>query len=189
VSSPTPAHDHRPTAGPILLADGVGEAVDLATRLRLVTGSPAKIRRNTLAKLGAGRWTVALASPRPARVLIVDDAAPFRKAVRELLERRGYVVVGEAASAASALSEAARVRPDAVLLNVHLRDGSGLDVCTTLCSSRPAPAVLLVSMYDLPQEGRHIAACGACGFVLKSELARTDFGGYWPPSTRSARSI
>ena len=118
------------------------------------------------------------------RVLIVDDAAPFRQAVRELLERRGYVVVGEAASAASALAEAARVRPDAVLLDVHLRDGSGLDVCTTLCSSRPAPAVLLVSMYDLPGSGRHVAASGARGFVLKSELASMDFGEFWPTSTR-----
>jgi CheY-like chemotaxis protein len=184
VSSPTPAHDHRPADGPILLADGVGEAVDLATRLRLVTGRPAKIRRNALAKVCAGCWTVALASPRPARVLIVDDAAPFRQAVRELLERRGYVVVGEAASAASALAEAARVRPDAVLLNVHLRDGSGLDVCTTLCSSRPAPAVLLVSMYDLPGSGRHVEACGARGFALKSELASMDLGEFWPTSSR-----
>jgi CheY-like chemotaxis protein len=184
VSSPTPAHDHRPADGSTFAVDGVGEAVDLATRLRLVTGSPAKIRRNALAKLGAGGWTVGLASPRPARVLIVDDAAPFRQVVRELLERRGYVVVGEAASAASALAEAARVRPDAVLLDVHLRDGSGLDVCTTLCSSRPAPAVLLVSMYDLPGSGRHVEACGARGLVLKSELASMDFGEFWPTRTR-----
>jgi CheY-like chemotaxis protein len=158
-------------------------------RLRLVTGRPVEVGRSALAKLGSGRWTVRPASKKPVRVLIVDGAAPFRRVARELLERRGYVVVGEATSAASALAEAARVKPDAVLLDVHLPDGSGLDVCAGLCSARPAPAVLLVSMYDLPQEGRHLAACGACGFVLKSELARTDFGGYWPPSTRSARSI
>ena len=146
------------------------------------------MRRNALAKLGAGRWTVGLASARPARVLIVDDAAPFRQAVRELLERRGYVVVGEAASAASALAEAARVRPDAVLLDVHLPDGSGLDVCTALCSARPAPAVLLVSMYDLPGPGGHVAACGARGFVLKSELASTDLKRYWPDARPGERS-
>jgi CheY-like chemotaxis protein len=188
LSSPTFAQEHRPADGPTFLADNVGEAVDLATQLRLVTGRPAKVRRNALAKLGAGRWTVGLASARPARVLIVDDAAPFRQAVRELLERRGYVVVGEAASAASALAEAARVRPDAVLLDVHLPDGSGLDVCTALCSARPAPAVLLVSMYDLPGPGGHVAACGARGFVLKSELASTDLKRYWPDARPGERS-
>jgi CheY-like chemotaxis protein len=189
VSSPALAHQHRPADGPIFLADNVSEAIDLATRLRLVTGRPAKVRRSALAKLGAGRWTVGLAPARPARVLIVDDAAPFRQAVRELLERRGYVVVGEAASAASALAEAARVRPEAVLLDVHLPDGSGLDVCAALCSAGPAPAVLLVSMYDLPGPGRRLEASGACGFVLKSELASTDLGAFWPTGTRSPRSI
>jgi CheY-like chemotaxis protein len=189
LSSPTPAHEHRPADGPTRFADNIGEAVDLATRLRLVTGRPAKVRRNALAKLGAGRWTVGLAPARPARVLIVDNAAPFRQAVRELLERRGYVVVGEAAGAASALAEAARVMPDAVLLDVHLPDGSGLDVCTALCSVRPAPAVLLVSMYDLPAPGRRLEASGARGFVLKNELASTDLGSFWPAGTRSPRSI
>jgi DNA-binding NarL/FixJ family response regulator len=109
--------------------------------------------------------------------------------VRELLERRGYGVVGEAAGAASALAEAARVRPDTVLLDVHLPDKSGLDVCTALCSARPAPAVLLVSMYELPGQERHVEACGACGFVPKHELAITDQGAFWPTGTlRRARS-
>jgi two-component system, NarL family, response regulator DevR len=143
---------------------------------------PVKAGLGAVAKLGAGRWTVGLASERPARVLIVDDAAPFRRVARELLERRGYVVVGEAATAASALAEAARVRPDAVLLDVHLPDGSGLDVCTGLCNARPAPAVLLVSMYDLPSPGRQVEDCGARGFMLKSELASIDLKRFWPPA-------
>ena len=119
------------------------------------------------------------ASKRPARVLIVDGAAPFRRVARELLGRRGYAVVGEAA----------RVKPDAVLLDVHLPDGSGLDVCTALCSARPAPAVLLVSMYDLPGPGRRVEDCGAGGFALKSELASIDLQRFWPdavPSNLSA---
>jgi CheY-like chemotaxis protein len=171
--------------GPTFVADSVGEAVDLATRLRIVTGKPVMVRRNGPAKVGLGRWTVRPASERPVRVLIVDDAAPFRRVARELLERRGYVVVGEAATAASALAEAARVRPDAVLLDVHLPDGSGLDVCTGLCSARPAPAVLLVSMYDLPGVGRHLEDCGACAFALKSELASVDLTRFWPDAIAS----
>jgi hypothetical protein len=45
----------------------------------------------------------------PVRVLIVDDSAPFRRAARDLLRRRGYVVVGEAGCAAAALEAAERL--------------------------------------------------------------------------------
>jgi PleD family two-component response regulator len=54
----------------------------------------------------------------PARVLIVDDAPVFRQVARELLERRGYTVVGEAGSAASAVDAVEWLAPDAVLLDV-----------------------------------------------------------------------
>ena len=46
----------------------------------------------------------------PLRVLIVDDSAPFRRAARELLHRRGYVVVGEAGTAAAARDAVERAR-------------------------------------------------------------------------------
>ena len=51
------------------------------------------------------------------RVLIVDDSVPFRRAARELLERRGYNVVGEADGAASGLAAVESLRPDEVLLD------------------------------------------------------------------------
>jgi CheY-like chemotaxis protein len=98
-------------------------------------------------------------------VLIVDDSAPFRQAARELLERRGYRVVGEADSAAAGLAAVERVKPDAVLLDVRLPDGSGLDLCDQLTREQDAPAVLLVSSGTAPDD----ALARAHGARLRAE--------------------
>ena len=114
----------------------------------------------------------------PLRVLIVDDSAPFRRAARELLERRGYSVVGEADGAASGLAAVERLRPGAVLLDVCLPDGSGFDVCAQLTREDDAPAVLLVSS-DLYSDAALLKECGARAFVAKAELAQVDLDRIW----------
>jgi DNA-binding NarL/FixJ family response regulator len=91
----------------------------------------------------------------PLRVLIIDDHASFRSAVRELLERRGFAVVAEADDATSGLETAERIAPEAVLLDAEL-------------------AVLLVSSDDIHRNPAHIHECGARGFLLKSRLASSD---------------
>jgi DNA-binding NarL/FixJ family response regulator len=115
----------------------------------------------------------------PVRVLIVDDSAPFRTAARDLLRRRGYVVVGEAGSAAEAIEAAEQLTPDAVLLDVHLSDGCGFEVSGVLTGARPELAVLLVSADDSPPPDRRIEACGARGFVPKCCLAATPLERFW----------
>jgi DNA-binding NarL/FixJ family response regulator len=115
----------------------------------------------------------------PVRVLIVDDSAPFRDAARELLKRRGYVVVGEAGCAAGAIEAAKLLAPDAVLLDVHLPDGSGFEVSALLTDARPELAVLLISADDSPPPDRRVEACGARGFVPKSCLAATPLERFW----------
>jgi two-component system nitrate/nitrite response regulator NarL len=111
------------------------------------------------------------------RVLIIDDHAPFRSVARELLERRGFAVVGEADGAASGIEAAERIEPDAVLLDLRLRDGDGFDVCHALTRRNPAIAVLLTSLEEPIRHRAHIRGCGARGFVLKSRLARADLVG------------
>ena len=114
------------------------------------------------------------------RALIVDDATCFRRAARELLERRGFVVVGEADSAATALEVAERLAPDVVLLDVQLPDGSGFDVSAALTRAASAPAVLIVSAEDL-RAGQSLAiASGARGFVVKSLLDATELAELLP---------
>lgn len=114
----------------------------------------------------------------PVRVLIVDDSAPFRRAARILLERRGYRVVGYADGAASGFDAVERLKPDAVLLDIRLPDGSGLDLCQLLTGEPDAPAVLLVSG-DGGVDAALARAHGAQGFVSKAQLADADLRQVW----------
>ena len=117
-------------------------------------------------------------------VLIVDDSAPFRRAARALLERRGYSVVGEAEGAATGLAAVERLKPWAVLLDVRLPDGSGFDLCTLLTRERDAPSVLLVSS-DLYTDAALLKDCGARALVSKAELAAVDLNSIWGYATGS----
>ena len=78
-------------------------------------------------------------------VLIVDDHEPFRRAARELLAAEGYEVVGEAGDGASAVSEARRLDPAIVLLDVQLPDVDGFEVARRLAAAGHAGATILVS--------------------------------------------
>jgi two-component system, NarL family, response regulator DevR len=116
----------------------------------------------------------------PFSVLIVDDAPIFRDAARELLERRGYTVVGEADSAASAMGEVARLAPDAALVDIRLPDGDGFELSAALTRQHPRLAVLLASADRVPPSPARVQASGARGVVLKSRLAATDLTQFWP---------
>lgn len=104
-------------------------------------------------------------------VLIVDDHLAFRATARMMLEAGGYVVIGEAGDAASAVSEAARLRPDVVLLDIGLPDGDGFDVARALSGTAPAPIVVLVSTRDRTDYGPLVDLSGARGFIAKGELS------------------
>jgi DNA-binding NarL/FixJ family response regulator len=108
------------------------------------------------------------------RVLIVDDHQPFRAVARELLERAGYIVAGEAADAAEALAAVAAEAPDAVLLDVQLPDGDGFAVATALAAA-DGPAVVLISSREADDYGQRVATCGARGFIPKWKLSAATF--------------
>jgi CheY-like chemotaxis protein len=115
----------------------------------------------------------------PLRVVIVDDSAPFRCAARELLQRRGYLVVGEAGSAAAARGAVERFAPDALLIDVGLPDGCGFELAAALTCAQPNLAVLLMSANDPPAGKERLRASGARGFVLKSCLAAVPLERFW----------
>ncbi|MGH3914917.1 MAG: response regulator transcription factor [Pseudonocardiaceae bacterium] len=112
------------------------------------------------------------------RVLIVDDHAPFRAVARVMLESGGFEVVGEAASGAQALSAAATLRPDVVLLDVQLPDTDGFLVSRALRRSADGACVVLCSIRDAGAYGARVVECGAAGFVEKSQLSAAVVAGY-----------
>src|SRR3954449_4909437 len=111
-------------------------------------------------------------SSQPQRVLIIDDHAPFRAAARELLERRGFTVVAEADGATAGFEAAQAFGPDAVVLDINLPDGNGIDVCRALRHASPALVVLLISADTA--NGRWAKDCRAAAFLPKDRLASAD---------------
>jgi len=101
----------------------------------------------------------------------VDDHPSFRATARVLLEAEGFDVVGEAADGASALTEAGRLRPEVVLLDVQLPDIDGFDVAARLTGNADSPVVILVSSRDSSDFGPLVMRSGARGFVPKAELS------------------
>jgi DNA-binding NarL/FixJ family response regulator len=107
------------------------------------------------------------------RILIVDDQPVARKAIRELLEKRGHDVVAEAPGAEAALAAAAHAQPDVVIVDVRVGTESGFDIAQRLTQSQPGLAVLLTSVNPgtTPEMAQ---AAGARAFVLKQRLHTVD---------------
>lgn len=104
--------------------------------------------------------------------LVVDDHPGFRSYARVFLESSGFGVVGEARDGAGALEQTARLRPDLVLLDVHLPDIDGFEVARRLAQGVRPPAVILVSARDPLDFGPRLPSPWARGFVPKSRLSR-----------------
>jgi DNA-binding NarL/FixJ family response regulator len=120
------------------------------------------------------------AQPKQIRVLVVDDSWSFRRVVRQLLERRGYAVAGEAATAAAAIEAVDALEPDAVLLDLGLPDTSGSVVASYLRVYHPHVAVLLVSAEREQDWEVVLEQTGARGFLPKSSLQTADLAVFWP---------
>jgi DNA-binding NarL/FixJ family response regulator len=112
------------------------------------------------------------------RVLIVDDDAAFRTMAAALLTARGYRVIGEATGLAGSRAAVARLAPDAILLDVNLPDGDGLDLAAELCAAGEPPRILLTSAAVPGPPPSAVDRCGAAGFVAKTQLATTDLARY-----------
>jgi two-component system response regulator NreC len=99
------------------------------------------------------------------RLLLVDDHAIVRSGVRRLLTDAGFDVVAEGSSAAEALTLARRETPDAIVLDIGLRDRSGLEILPQL--RELGARVVILSMQDEPVYARRALEQGAQGYVLK----------------------
>ena len=108
------------------------------------------------------------ASAPSVRILIADDHEVVRIGLASLLDRQpGFSVVGEARSGDEAVRLARQTRPDVVVMDIRMPDGSGIDACRTITGELPAtPVVMLTSYADSDALFAAIDA-GASGYVLK----------------------
>jgi DNA-binding NarL/FixJ family response regulator len=104
-------------------------------------------------------------------VLIVDDHVGFRAAARRMLESEGFVVIGEAGDATSAVSAARELQPNVVLLDVVLPDGNGFEVAEVLSAETANTAVVMISSRPAPAYRSRLARTSASGFIFKADLS------------------
>ena len=107
------------------------------------------------------------------RLMLVDDHEVVRQGLRALLERREHLqVVAEAGSVAEAVAEAARMRPDVIVMDVRLPDGTGIEACRDIRAERPAIRVLMLTSYDDDEAEYSSIVAGASGYLLKQTRGR-----------------
>ena len=102
-----------------------------------------------------------------------EYAAYMGGAARLVLETDGFEVVGESATGLDGVSDAARLKPQIVLLDIGLPDIDGIEVAhrITTAAGASAPAVVLISSRDGVGYERAFADCGARGFIPKADLS------------------
>ncbi len=107
------------------------------------------------------------------RLLIVDDHEVVRLGLRTLLGGRPeFELVGEATTATEAVTVAARLHPDVVVMDVRLPDGSGVEVCREIKTARPQTQVVMLTSYADEEAVEASVVAGAAGYVLKGASAQ-----------------
>jgi pilus assembly protein CpaE len=108
----------------------------------------------------------------PLPVLIVDDQAPFRSAMKAVLRRMDeFELVAEAANGVEAVTMAGEVHPALVLMDINMPEMNGIEATRQLTAGDPDVVVILCSTYaaaDLPPE---VATSGAAAYLNKEHLA------------------
>jgi DNA-binding NarL/FixJ family response regulator len=101
-------------------------------------------------------------------IMLVDDHPLVRDGLRARLEAVAHFrVVAEADSGAEALALAGSTRIDLVLMDITMRDGSGIEATARLYANYPDIAVLILSMHDKLEYVTQAMQAGARGYVLK----------------------
>ncbi|MBW3664768.1 MAG: response regulator transcription factor [Actinobacteria bacterium] len=101
------------------------------------------------------------------RVYLVDDHRLFLSGVRSELDA-AVEIVGEATTVADAVAGIRAVRPDVVLLDVHLPDGGGVAILQQVVPEHPDVRFLALSVSDAPEDVIAVVRAGARGYVTKS---------------------
>lgn len=130
------------------------------------------------------------------RVLIADDHPLFREGLQTALSAIEHVeVVGEAVDGADVVTKASELRPDIVVMDLHMPELSGVEACRRIRREQPAIAVLVLTMVEGDASVAAALRAGAQGYLLKgaerAEIARAlaivGDGGLYLPAALASR--
>jgi DNA-binding NarL/FixJ family response regulator len=105
-------------------------------------------------------------------VFLVDDHPLLREGLAGLINRAPEIkICGEAETASDALDGICRTKADAAIVDLSLKEGSGIELIKAIRSNAPNTAVLVLSMHDERRYAERCIRAGARGYVMKAELA------------------
>jgi len=106
---------------------------------------------------------------KPIRVLIVDDHTLFRSGIKALLQRqKGFEVVGEAGDGLEGVKRAKTLKPDVVLLDIHMPGISGREAVQLIAEEVPEARVVMLTVSEDAEDLVDTLRAGARGYLLKN---------------------
>ena len=102
------------------------------------------------------------------RVLLADDEPLIRAGLATILQASGSItIVGEVSTGKQAVTEAQRLQPDVICMDIRMPDGDGLEATRLIQQLNPTPAVIVITTFDLDEYVFGALEAGACGILLK----------------------
>ncbi|MBY0575720.1 MAG: response regulator transcription factor [Gallionellaceae bacterium] len=106
---------------------------------------------------------------KPIRILIVDDHTLFRSGIKLVLQRHsGFDVVGEAGDGLEGVKRAKQLKPDVVLLDLHMSGTGGLEALRLLVEDMPETQVVMLTVSEDAEDLLETLRAGARGYLLKN---------------------
>lgn len=101
------------------------------------------------------------------RILIVDDATFIRFNLKMMLEKNGYLVVGEAANGAEGIQKYEILKPDLVTMDITMPEMDGITALKAIKKLDPRAKVVMVSAMGQEAHVKDAVLAGATGFIVK----------------------
>lgn len=103
------------------------------------------------------------------KILVVDDHVLFREGLVSLLDAQPDLeVIGQAGTVAEAIAQTRKLRPDLVVMDFSLPDGTGLDATRAILADLPATLIVFLTFHDDDEQLFGAIRAGAKGYVLKN---------------------
>lgn len=117
-----------------------------------------------------------MAEPGPKRVMVVDDHPMVRQSLTFALNTlQGLLVVGEASNGLEAIKSCPKLKPDIIMMDVHMPGMGGIEATRTIHSLYPAIKIVIFTSFDINQELRQEAFEAGAVLCLDKQMPLENF--------------